>query len=537
MKKTMIGVAAVLVLVTIIGAMYAGILPMNLMGNLDTVTNQKHYGNFKGYGELIGPNDDEGFIRSWKEDGFSETITIAGRIEVEQQGFTIMTSMDKYSYTVYGFVDGDWIEISSPDKTTMYVTGTNPGRLDPPTAMIVDGVFNFDPYSFNLVGNDVEGIRAEFWCHIDWDVINPFNGYEWVKMQRDEAYMYSGYGGLYLPRGLDEDNPDLPYSTFEIGEVVRIGVETSKGGGSTSDLNWRVTLNEPYISADPDMDPSAGGGVVHEQFYKDDCSASNTFFTFTVTEEMAQKTMQTGLPYTVRIWNTILPMSTLNIDFIDFYYKAPGKAEITGPTTMECGSTASFDITAQVNSETQADIDFFRVSVVYGKSNTLLPSEWGDGRWIVHTTDVGNNNKAACTLPQVVAFTAEAEGYVTLFAKPFDVQGRPALTTQTYTLYFWKSVNNGGGGQPPDDVIDDEVGQDDYGGGHTRPWLPWEPSDSPWYNTALNEVLVYIIMALIIIMFAVIAIAAPLPGAPISRVLVFILGVVIAILLYFFPPW
>lgn len=535
--KKIIGVVAVVIAVSMVAALYAGVLPLSAMGNLNTTTSNRHFGNFLGHDELLGPNGKEGYISSWKENGFSETISVIAKLKLEQQGITIATGITRYGYSVYGYVGTEWIELSTPDKSTMYLTGTNPGLISVPSGIQWDGVVNFNEFAFNIVGSEVKGIRVEAWFYMNWDVFNPFEGYKWVKMQSDEAYMYSGYGGLYLPRGLEEQNPDLPYSTFEIGEVVKIGVETAKGGETSDGMPWRVTLNAPYTGANPDMDPGAGGGVIKEQAYADDCSASNTFFSFTVTEAMAQATMDTGLPYTVRIWNTILPLGTLNIDFIDFYYNAPGKVEFTGPETAEVDETIVVSLTSTLNADTQADIDFFRVSVVYGKADTLLPSDWGDGRWIVHTTDVGTNDGQACSLPRTISFSAESEGYVTVFAKVFDVNGRPSLTTQTWTLYVWMSEADGGSGQPPSDVTDPDTGQDDYGGGHTSPWLPWDPSDSPWYNTQVNEILTYIIMALVIVMFAILAFALPLPFAPFSRILVFLVGLLLATLLYFFPPW
>lgn len=535
--KKLIGIVAVVIAVSMVAALYAGVVPLNAMGNLNTTTSNRHFGNFLGYGELLGPNGKEGYISSWKENGFSETISVIAKLTLEQQGMTIATGVDKYGYSVYGFVDNDWIELSTPEKSTMYLTGTNPGLINVPSGIVWDGVINFQEFAFNIVGPDVKGIRVETWFYMNWDIINPFDGWKWVKMQSDEAYMYSGYGGLYLPRGLEDDNPDLPYSTFEIGEEVRIGVETAKGGYSEDNMPWRVTLNAPYASAGNDMDPGAGGGVILEQSYADDCSASNTFFSFTVTEEMADMTASTGLPYTVRIWNTILPLGTLNIDFIDFYHNAPGKVLFAGPETAEVDNTITVSLNAEMNADTQTNVDFFRVSVVYGKADTLLPGDWGDGRWIVHTTDVGNNDGQVCSLPQTISFTAANEGYVTVFAKVFDVNGRPSLTTQTWTIYVWMSEADGGAGQPPSDVTDPDTGQDDYGGGHTSPWLPWDPSDSPWYNTQINELLTYIIMAMVVIVFAILAFALPLPWAPFSRILVFLLGVVLAMLLYFFPPW
>ena len=201
---------------------------------------------------------------------------------------------------------------------------------------------------------------------------------------------------------------------------------------------------------------------------------------------------------------------------------------------MEVGKTAIVKLNADVNSETQADIDYFRVSVVYGPRNLLLPSDWGSDRWIIHTTNVGNDDGSACNLPQSISFTASKEKYVTVFGKAFDVNGRGSTTDEVWTICFW-----GESGEPPDETIEDETGQDHYGGGHTENWLPnWIPSLGNWKiledDGSMTMLFKIIISIVIIALFGIIAYFFPVPGGLYGKILVMILGVVLVILIWLF---
>ena len=477
MKKIIMALFVVIILVFL--ALFSGLIPSLSLLDDDTETNSYQHGEVVGcyHCELIQPNDKKGFILSWKDDGHSETISIRGKL-TNEWGWNTYNWLDAthYKYKVYlkKNLYSAYELKSEPGSTSKYFSNPNPGVKS------AKEVTRCQTYDFDIIGSDYANgaIKAELWAKIDK---SPYDtqGSKWYRMASDEAYLYSGYGGLYLPRGIEEDEDlDTPYSTFEIGQTVRIGVETAKGGETEDGNPWRVTLNEPY-SGTIDT-PDDGGGVVLEETFPDDCDASNTFFEFTVTEEMALKSMSSPYFYSVRIWNTILPRGTLQIDFVDFLYKCPGNVDFTGPQKTEVDKAVNIELKSTVNDHTQADIDYFRVSVIYGTNDVLLPSDWGSNKWIIHTTNVGDADRKPCSNPVDIGFTPTKESYITVHAKAVDVQGRPSKTTRTFTLHAWKPADEGGSGEPPDEVVDDETGQGDYGGGHTDPWLPWDPSGGNW---------------------------------------------------------
>jgi len=526
MKKILFGTIAIITILLI--SVFYGSLPLTIVGlDLDVNTKNHNHEGLKGVSgyELLGPHNQEGFILSWMSNGMSETITVTGAITIDMLSFA---GANSYKYELWGKKDrfDSWHRIDFP------VISKQLPSAKTLTGFSVGETRFLETFSFNFVGNDYANgaVRAVLRIYCKLNVLNPFESLAWRTLQSDEAYLYSGYGGLYLPRGLEQDNPDLPYSTFEIGQTVKIGVETAQGGYTTDGLPWRVTLNEPTTGVSSGMTTPTEIGIIKSQFYPNDCSASNTFFEFTVTEEMAKKTMNTKLPYTVRIWNTLYPMGGINIDFVDFMYKCPGSVVFTGPESVELGNTATISLNAMVNNATQADIDFFRVSVVYGKADTFLPSDMGSGRWIIHTTDIGINDKQACVLPQTVLFTPDKIGFVTVFAKAFDIQGRPSRTTECWAIHFWEST------QPPSGVTDDDTGQSSYGGGHVEPWLPWNPADFDWFkdDETVSTILVYIIMFIVFILFLIMAWFFPMPGGIIGKALLIILGLIIVFLIYLF---
>jgi len=528
-KKPIIIIAIAVVLLLIIGV-FAGVLPFSFV-DLDTKTYNANQGGIYGVGELL---DQKGYILSWNTNDFSQTITVHGRFNSQ---IGSMGEMTKYRYLIYLKKDlySDWELVSQPgnEGTSMYLNSNNP---DEKTISGFKGQeYSCYAWNFNILGPDYAGggIRAVLQGWIDETKLD-WEGPRWEKLQSDEAYLYGGTCGLYFPRGVDEEDLDLPYSTFEVGQTVKIGVETGVGG--SSDKPWRVTLNKPYygtIEEGEEDDPYVGGkqAVIEEQVFPNDCDPSNTFFTFTVTAEMAELSMTSSHPYTVRIWNNVLPKGTLQADFVDFLYKSPDIVTWGGDSgKFEVGSSVNVEVSAEVNSETQAGIDYFRISVVYGESNTLLPSDWSSKRWIVHTSNIGGDDGVACNIPQIVSFKADKPGYVTVHAKAFDIQGRASPHTTYLQMFAWD------GSEPPDDAVD--TGDGYYGGGHSEDWWPWDPSEGNWQLTdddgSASTLLKIIIIIIIFAIVGIIAYFFPLPGGIHGKIFVIVLGIVLAVLIWIF---
>jgi len=534
-------------------AIYTGIIPTSL-GLLDNGTDTKTYKRGDVYGnkmtELL---DTTGYICSYRPDAMSEKVVVTGTLINDHWDCYYMVGKGWYQVYLKKNAWSDWDLVSSPGHTSNVIDNQNPGKFNAEcgckwgTSWKAEDEWKAPTYQFNIRGNEYSGgaIKVEFWAQVDRTVLD-LTGYENFKMSSDEAYLYDGYSELILPTGINEEGLEVPYTTFEIGQIVKIGVGTGRGGHADNDLNWRVTLNSPYHGIDSPSDkdtlednPTSYGAIIEEQYFPDDTDASNTFFTFEVTPEMADLSMNSDAPFTIRIWNTLIPRGTINIDFVDFIHLCPQVVHFEGlGNKIKVGEMNTVQISADINSETQAPIDYIRVSIVYGTSNSLLPSTQSSERWILHTSNIGGADRTACSLPISVQFRAEKASYVTIFAKAKDIEGRISPSTKTYTVYAWKPVDQGGSGEPPDDAVDGETGEDYYGGGHTDPWQPWDPGSSNWEDWDKiiennSELLVYIAMLIVVAIFGVVAYFFPIPGGMMGKIMVFMVGIAIAIVLYF----
>jgi len=70
--------------------------------------------------------------------------------------------------------------------------------------------------------------------------------------------------------------------------------------------------------------------------------------------------------------------------------------------------------------------------------------------------------------------------------------------------------------------------------------LPWEPDDSDWWNPDndnidASQMLMYLIIGIVLAIFAIIAVFMPIPGGVLGRIIVFIIGLIIAFIIYIYP--
>lgn len=500
MKKIII-IGLVIVLL-FAGAFFSGIIPLDITG-LNTQTDNKEYGGIHGVGELMGPNQRKGYIISYIHDGLSETIVCQGKITADTWAWG---QANGFYYKVYGMKNSGsgWDVLSQPGETSQYISTQNPGVIEI-TGINVGGTHVVEEsYSFEIVGNEYAAIKTELHMSCK-NAANPFDPYKWRLIQQDEAYLYEGWGGLYLPK----DDDGRPRSTFEIGETVNIDVETTYGGQTVGEdgKTWRVALIEPS---------DQGGSEVKHQDYGDNARST---FSFTVTKDMFST--QSTNRYRIEIYNTLLPKGTLNVNTIDILAKAPSDVMFSNaPTRVEVGDEVSITLSASVNFETQLPIDSFEVSVIYGTSNVLLPTDPSHSRWIIQTTDITASNNQV-----VLRFTPEKESYVTVHSKAYDSEGRSSVHTKTWTLYAYE------GNPPPEDQTDPETGEDEYGGGHYEGWLPWDPSGN--WESIFDDTIVYALLSVILaLVFVVIAVLVPMP--PYGKVLIVVLGVVLAVIIFYF---
>lgn len=497
-KKMLI--PGVIVILLLLAGLYTGFIPLQF--TVDTTTENKEYFGVSGYGELLKPDARKGYITSYMTNGLSETITVQGNIDIDTWA---NMQASGYHYEIYGKKSewADWEPLSRPGETKRFVSAQNPGVISFPSGFIWSGVQPMETYSFEIVGSTYKAIRADLIINCKNSLI-PWESYVPRRFQRDEASLYEGFGGLYLPKDAD----GRPRSTFEIGETVRIDVETNYGGRSVGETqhHWMVVLRKPT---------DQGGQVIKEQTYGDNVKSQ---FVFEVTEDMFKTTSNNR--YEIEIYNTILPQGTLNVNTIDILAKAPSNVEfINVPLTSKVGNTVTVNLKAQINSQTQLQISYFEVSVIYGDSTVLLPSNPTSNRWLVHTTDITAENGQA-----TISFTPTMQSYVTIHAKAYDTEGRASPNTRYYTLYAYE------GSPPPEDTIPD-VGEGDYGGGQFDGWWPWDPSGT--WEGLFDDTIVYALIAVIIaLVFVFIALFLPIP--PQVKILVAVLGVVLSVIIFYF---
>jgi hypothetical protein len=498
----MVGIIGIIIVFMLVAAGMTGLVPFSISG-LNTNTDNKEYGGIHGTGELMGPNSRKGYIISYMHDGLSETVVCQGKVTADTwawgqtNGFYYKISAKKNTWS-------DWEVLSKPGETSRYISTQNPGVIEV-TGINIGGTYVVEEdYSFEIVGNEYAAVRTELYMSCK-NAANPFDPFKWRLIQRDEAYLYEGWGGLYLPK----DSDGRPRSTFEIGETVSIDVETTYGGQTVGDegKTWRVALIEPS---------DQGGSEVKHQDYGDNARST---FSFTVTDDMFST--QSTNRYRVEIYNTLLPKGTLNVNTIDILAKAPSDVSFSNaPTQSKVGNEVSMTLSALVNSQTQLPVSSFEVSVIYGTNDVLLPSNPSHSRWIIPTTDISASNNQA-----VLTFTPEKESYVTVHAKAYDAEGRSSVHTKTWTLFAYA------GSPPPEDQTDPETGEDDYGGGHYEGWLPWDPSGI--WESIFNDTIVYALLAVIVaLVFVLIAVFVPVPIQ--FKIVIVALGVVLAIILFYF---
>ena len=86
-------VITLIVVIALVMSAYAGLLDFSNTNDLNTIcVNENHWG-IHGVDELIGPRSRSGFIRSFLGTGYSETISLIGKVEFNRGAHSIL---DKY---------------------------------------------------------------------------------------------------------------------------------------------------------------------------------------------------------------------------------------------------------------------------------------------------------------------------------------------------------------------------------------------------------------------------------------------------------
>ena len=468
MVKNKYIIIAVAVVLLLIASAFAGLIPLQVTG-VDTVTvNNNKYG-IKGYGEVFQPFDAKGFITSWLNDGHSESISVRGKLTFD---WNFGSDIDKYYYVVYGgkTIQGGIVDysdvLSSPDISTMYLSAPNPGKMDLDLRNIrltgkPDPLY-LNVYDFTFMGFDYDALKVELYVHHDNSLLNIFDeGYKWKVIQTDEVRLYSGQGGLYYHQ---ENNELLPRQTYEVGEVVIIDVHTGFGGQTSVYDTSSITMQSPSPWTVKLRNPQ--GDVIQTQEYDDDVIRT---FQFEVTEDMYDP--DTNNEYQLEIWNTWVSMGALNVYTIDILEYAPSSVTFDVSSTHDefqtsVGQKCTVSFSSISNPLTGLPIESFRVAVIYGTHQNLMPSNSPtDPIWLIYKRNVQSSGSSAS-----ITFEPEKESYITVFANAQDSQGRTNLYPSCWTIWAYQS-------QPaPQAQIEDYVGFHWYKGGQSSDWLPWDPA-------------------------------------------------------------
>jgi len=513
MKKKLIAIGIVVLFVAVLYLGLGGKLPIGQLLDNGTTTISHSYEEVQGNrgSELIGPRERKGFICSYIDTEWSETISVQGRIcDKNDADCTYWWSApSKCKYIVYLKENqfSSYVVASQPGSTSQYISVANPGEIVPDCTYV-------SVYEFEIRGNKYSNgaVKVELWAFFD-NTMYDDKGQTWYKVSQDEAYLYSGWGGLYLPK----DSEGRFISTFEIGEEAKIGVKTSYGAMmSDSENKWKVSLKYPA---------SRGGAEYLSKYYQDN---ADTYFTFIVTADMF--VIGGDNTWRLEIYNTLVPKGTLYVDTIDLKAKAPGDVDFSNyQIQYKANNQISITLTTTVNAQTQLPIKFFKVAVIYGTGDVLLPSNPTDPQYILPWAETPQPTKENDKYVYTITFTPKYKSYVTIHAKAYDTDGRASLHTRYVTLWIYEE--NPSNENPPD------TGEGDYGGGHTNPWSPWEPDDDDPTQYHLNPLFIKLIEAIIVfIIFFVIACIPQfkIPGGLIGRIVLIVIGGIIAFLVYSF---
>lgn len=503
-------VIAVVIIGVLSGLFYTGHLGLSVLDNGTTTKVYDRSGIFGNrYSELIGPNSRTAFICSYISTAQSETIVAHGTLSID----TFSTAgAAKYCYKVYLKKDSfsSYELVSAPEITTSsFISQANPGILGF-GSLTLGGTVQLKDYSFEVMGPSYSNgaVKVELCVYMQ---ANMFDSFKWWVASSDEAYLYSGWGGLYLPK---DANGTHYKSTFEIGEHVKIEVKTSYGAvtaANGTENTWRVTLQKPM---------SQGGSVYKSQDYGNNV---DTFFEFDVTSDMFM--LGGDNHWTLQIYNVLVPKGTLQVNTIDFAAKAPGIVTFSGfsgDDQYKVGSQVTCKLSAVPNSG-QLPITKFHVCIIYGNNNVLLPSDPLDKLWILPWTDITDISSSSATL----SFTPKHQSFVTVHAVAVDSQGRSSITENTHTIWVYDSVPASSG------QLGDNTGTHEYGGGSTNTGFQFNPGTADMQDW-IGFLLKIIIMLVIIIVVILAGWFLPVPVY--GKAIIIIVGIVIAILYFLYAP-
>jgi len=521
MNQRMLVVLGIVILLVV--AIFVGVIPgLDILGSEGYETQTKWpYDNYGGntQKELLLPEDRKGFITSYRNDlnfGLSETIAVAGNYQA-YGGWTVILNY-KYIIKWKPTPWSGWEDVSTPEHTENWISVENIG-VKPAVLSGSDELRPCEPYVFNIRGQRDGAIRAELWGSFDPNRYNLFDAPEWKLLSSDQAMLHSGKCGMWAPK-----NENGTYQTvFEIGETVNIKVETGVGAPDIDanarygEKTWELHLIKPD-----------GNEYTDQSFPRQLQDHYQGTVSFEVYANMWQKGGNNR--YKLQLYNTLWKKGTLEVSSIDFKAKMPSKPTIEPDCglSVEVPGNVHVTISGTPNSDTQLPIQSFGVMVWYGKHSDLAPGSWGEERWILHQTSISASKSGNTYTGSFTFETTSPNRYITIIAYTHDTDGRDSDTE----YYQMKTYAPDDPEPDEDDLIDEGGGQGSYGGGssgETTPFDFWENMDPENYLPLIIAIAVFIITLIIALMPSV-----PIPYGMIGRLIMVVLGAVLAALIYYF---
>ena len=386
----------------------------------------------------------------------------------------------------------NWINYNNPKKVPL---------KSGPLPQIIHRFDIAESITFSLLGNHPGAIKVDFVGFYRWD---------WFKAWRAEA-ISSDEAEVLPSGGLIEVTGDK--NTYEIGESLKMHVTTDYSGTTVGEQNkgYMVKVRDPDgdVVWIKDLSDDYDGHVyveIRDDWYDPD-RVSNQF--------------------KFELVNQMRDLGVVSFFTIDVSAKAPADCSISFDVNsgkLEAGSQLKITFTAPEKTGS-VPIEKFKYCVFYGQKKSITEPPSGSSNWIRPWTTVDASKTGSTYKASVTVTTPSYEGYITVLGVSIGEGSRASLDIKAKGVYLWV------GKEPDDSQLDPEnLNEGNYRGGRTNDFWDWiRPAP---VEGKLNWFAI-IIAALAFVICLIAAILLPIPGGPFGKFLLIVLGVALAVVIYY----
>jgi len=541
-KIAIVGIAVVVMLVI---AIFVGILPLSI-GRVDiepvTKTNwyidavwpqsgKQFVGGYDGTNnkkyELItnplgsGSGSRSAFLIAKTDYGESEFITAEGRAWYApgwQQVLIPITNIlgafpsdsayYRISHKSYG---GGWATIFDKGGRKVSWLNVNTEWANGGTKAFYHrlGIFSemllLPSITFSVIGHHPGAIKIELVGFIKGNI---FDSWHPKVLASDEAELLPS-GGSIKRVGTR--------ATYEVGETMEMQVTTDYSGSTVgeSSKGYVVKIRNPIGNVEktiPLQDDFDGKISIYikDEWYKPDTSGWDNTFKFELVNQMR-------------------PLGELTFATIDVIGKAPANCIISTSAEsnqgkIQGGETLTVTFTAEEKIGA-VPIEEFSYCVFYGQSKNTAEPPSDSPNWIRSWTSI-NAEKSSDGYTATVSFTVPSRaGYVTIKAWPVGEGNRHSEEMTAGGALIWVDS------EPADSQVDQEnIESHTDVGGKTSDFIDW-------LLPGPAELMDYLPLIIAIAVFIICLIIAVIPQIPLplyGRLIVIVLGAVLAVLIYWY---